>query len=533
MGYSDELVAKNSIVVANAAKVGITPDHSAAITANALKVGITPEQAAAIEQNSGKVGYSDELVTSNSIVAGNAAKVGITPEQAAAIAQNSGKVGYSNELVTSNSIVAGNAAKVGITPEQATAITANALKVGITPEQATAISDNITQNTVQDGLIESNTAKTGISSDQASTITTNSIKMGITPEQATAISVNSAKVSFPGFGVTWGTALEGNTSIPSLAAYATENWVSSQGYGSAVDVSANSDAISGIDFTPFLCRDGYAGVGCVYSDAVTCSGHGAVADDGTCTCEEEWWTEDCSTPTSIVDIGEACTANNGCATGYCSAVSVCAPVDMTYVTAGDFISGPDGSTETLTIDDFYIDIYEVTAGDYKSCVDAGACAYAGATMGTKFSYNNTNKVNHPINYVNWQEAVDYCTWKDKRLPTEFEWEKAARSDDGRKYPWGNEAATCNHAVMSDGGSGCGSDSTFEVGKKPNGVSAYGAHDMAGNVWEWTSSWYGPINQRYVLRGGSADNTGVYLTSSYRRASYPVMTNSTFGFRCAQ
>ena len=81
---------------------------------------------------------------------------------------------------------------------------------------------------------------------------------------------------------------------------------------------------------------------------------------------------------------------------------------------------------------FDVDLYELTAGDYKACVDASGCSYNCGT-GSNYTYDN-NKDNHPINYVNWQEAVDYCTWKGKRLPTEFEWEKAARGTDGRRYP---------------------------------------------------------------------------------------------------
>ena len=102
------------------------------------------------------------------------------------------------------------------------------------------------------------------------------------------------------------------------------------------------------------------------------------------------------------------------------------------------------------------------------------------------------------------------------------------------YPWGDETATCNYAVMNEGGYGCGTDSTWEIGKKPNGVSPYGAHDMAGNVWEWTSSWWSSNQSYRVLRGGSFFHSEYYLRSSYRGSLYsPDSRHYGFGFRCAQ
>ena len=209
------------------------------------------------------------------------------------------------------------------------------------------------------------------------------------------------------------------------------------------------------------------------------------------------------------------------------------PDGMVLIPAGDFVYGLDGSEKTKTTEAFYIDTHEVTAGEYKECVDAGACTYSGGTPGDH-TYNN-GKDNHPINYVNWQEAVDFCTWKGKRLPTEIEWERAARGTDGRRYPWGDETATCNYAVMYEGGPasnyGCGTASTWEVGQKPNGVSPYGLYDMAGNVWEWTDSWYSSTTR--VLRGGSFKDPALELRSSYRYNGSPVFRFYGSGFRCAQ
>jgi len=116
------------------------------------------------------------------------------------------------------------------------------------------------------------------------------------------------------------------------------------------------------------------------------------------------------------ELAEACVEDIDCTSGQCSVGGICAPADMpeamTYVPGGDFIYGPNGSTETLTTDEYYLDIYEVTAGDYKACVDSGSCSYSGGSS-TYYTYNNS-KDNHPINYVNWQGAVGYCNWKGKR-----------------------------------------------------------------------------------------------------------------------
>ena len=250
----------------------------------------------------------------------------------------------------------------------------------------------------------------------------------------------------------------------------------------------------------------------------------------------------CRCGNGVVNAGEICDdgEHNGSTAGYCkidcSAMEL--PPGMVWVPAGDFIYG---SGETRTTEAFFLDIHEVTAEQYKACVGAGDCEYNGATAdsddldrGRYRTYSN-QKNDHPVNYVGWEEAKAYCTWRDKRLPTEIEWEKAARGTDGRTYPWGDLAATCAHVVMKEGetsaDNGCKNDSTWEVGQKPDGASPYGAYDMAGNLWEWTDSWYSSDEAYRVLRGGSFNNFG--LASATRSRDRPAIRGSSIGFRCFQ
>jgi formylglycine-generating enzyme required for sulfatase activity len=202
---------------------------------------------------------------------------------------------------------------------------------------------------------------------------------------------------------------------------------------------------------------------------------------------------------------------------------------MVQIPAGQFYYGYN---EIWTTGAFFIDLYEVTAGDYRACVYAGRCSYHGSTSAGNRTYLNA-KDNYPINYVNWQEAKDYCSWKGRRLPTEVEWEKAARGTDGRTYPWGNQTARCDYAVMLEGGGGCGTDSVWPVGSKERGKSPYGAYDMAGNLWEWTNSLWSPSSSYRVLRGGSFLGVEFNLRSSYRYSFALSERYTSFGFRCSQ
>ncbi len=185
----------------------------------------------------------------------------------------------------------------------------------------------------------------------------------------------------------------------------------------------------------------------------------------------------------------------------------CMPADMVWVAPGEFDMGCNLSIDaecgadeypyhTVDLDGFGLDETEVTVLDYKACLeDSGACGTPGTGAGCLWA-TGTGVYQEPINCVTWQQAADYCAWNGKRLCTEAEWEKGARGTDGRIYPWGTAAPTCSIAVIY----GC-VGSTQDVGTHPQGDSPYGAHDMLGNVWEWTADWYAGD---YYCDGDAAD-----------------------------
>ncbi|MBI4699622.1 MAG: SUMF1/EgtB/PvdO family nonheme iron enzyme [Deltaproteobacteria bacterium] len=229
---------------------------------------------------------------------------------------------------------------------------------------------------------------------------------------------------------------------------------------------------------------------------------------------------------------------------------------MVLVPAGDFWMGcapADPSCDDdekprheVYLDAFYIDKTEVTVAAYRACVSAGGCGAPGAEQSC--NWGESGRDDHPINCVDWHQSEAYCRWTGKRLPTEAEWEKAARSADGRIYPWGSEAPSCRLAVMNDGFGGCGRMSTWPVGSKPAGASPYGALDMAGNVWEWVADWYdanyyatsparnpgGPTGgSEHGLRGGCWQDDVVLSVRASDRIWYVPALRSYFGFRCAR
>ena len=219
--------------------------------------------------------------------------------------------------------------------------------------------------------------------------------------------------------------------------------------------------------------------------------------------------------------------------------------EMVSIPAGEFIMGSDksdfareGPAHIVYLDAFYIDKYEVTNDQYRACVGGRACLKI-----QKTDYiDDPDLADHPVVNVTIDWARKYCKWAGKRLPTEAEWEKAARGTDERTYPWG-EGIDCDHAQYLD----CGGQ-TVPVGSKPAGVSPYGAHDMAGNVWEWTSDLFkedyyqtspehnpkgGERGNEWVFRGGSWTEEAPYLSSTYRTWYNPNAQYYNLGFRCVR
>jgi len=228
------------------------------------------------------------------------------------------------------------------------------------------------------------------------------------------------------------------------------------------------------------------------------------------------------------------------------------PNKMVTIEAGIFTMGSDerlsdeGPQHKVNLSAFAIDIYEVTNGQYKQFIDATG-------RRSPSHYRNRTypegKVDHPVTFVNWEDAGAYCKWVGKRLPTDQEWEKAARGNDARTYPWGDKFAEENANTPLRWKSLGKFGDTTPVGLFPKGQSPHGLHDMSGNVWEWTSSWYKayPENktnsesygERYkTLKGGSWFDCSFYKCGIsapvYNRAFFAKkVKNDTFGFRCAK
>jgi formylglycine-generating enzyme required for sulfatase activity/serine/threonine protein kinase len=266
-----------------------------------------------------------------------------------------------------------------------------------------------------------------------------------------------------------------------------------------------------------------------------------------------------------------------------AAASAC-PADMIAIPGGSFFMGSDEGlaaekpAHQVVLDPYCVDRFEVSVDKYKACSDAGRCKRAGTTNEWEKIADKDHKVfdplcnirdaqargSHPINCVDWAMAEKFCHEQEKRLPTEAEWEFAARGPDGRKYPWGDDDPAagfmnaCGKECVAWGGKNGvdekamydvddGYATTAPVGSFPKGASRYGVEDVVGNVWEWVADYYGPYDkeeakapkgpaqgEERVIRGGSWNASyASWIRPTFRYKNVPENRSYGIGFRCAK
>ncbi len=246
------------------------------------------------------------------------------------------------------------------------------------------------------------------------------------------------------------------------------------------------------------------------------------------------------------------------------------PIDesvLVFIPAGEFIMGaadndPNADADelpqkTIFVDAFWMDQFEVTNRQYQTCVNSSACPLpADAESATRYNYyGDAEFEDYPVINVTWLDASTYCQWRGARLPTEAEWEKAARGDSGYLYPWGNtfepmHSNYCASTILCPDEPEDGYIDTAPVGSFAEGVSPYGVHDMAGNINEWVADWYdvnyfasltdgfenptGPESgEERSIRGGSFGLNATKLRTTNRGSAKPTAYGPYGGFRCAQ
>jgi formylglycine-generating enzyme required for sulfatase activity len=247
-----------------------------------------------------------------------------------------------------------------------------------------------------------------------------------------------------------------------------------------------------------------------------------------------------------------------------------APLDgmvLVFIPAGEFkmgsarIDDPEALDEELPqhlvdLHAFWIDQTEVTNAQYALCVaDGGACTppVESGSLTRSSYYGNSQYASYPVIFVSWSQAAAYCAWAGRRLPTEAEWEKAARGPDGWVYPWGNtfDGTLVNYCDVNcpnvwKGPDDDGYADTSPVGDYPDGASDYLVLDMAGNIYEWVADWYGPYSrqrqinptgpasgQEHIIRGGSWGDDSRHVRAAVRsQINTPDFWTNFIGFRCA-
>jgi len=222
---------------------------------------------------------------------------------------------------------------------------------------------------------------------------------------------------------------------------------------------------------------------------------------------------------------------------------------MVIIPSSEFVMGSSAASDErpahrISLDIYYIDKFEVTNARYAKYMEAATTQQTPHQWST---VNLTEDGDRPVIGVSWADAEAYCRWAGKRLPTEAEWEKAARGTDARKYPWGDEEPREGIANFGRCCGWSGFSLLARVGTNLAGQSPYGVHDMAGNVWEWVADWYdsqyyktspaqnpkGPgAGREKVIRGGSWSNRGADLRATIRDKVPPTYRNYSIGFRCA-
>jgi serine/threonine-protein kinase len=261
-------------------------------------------------------------------------------------------------------------------------------------------------------------------------------------------------------------------------------------------------------------------------------------------------------------------------------------MQMVFIPSGNFRMGSNAGPDfekpehTVWLDAFWMDRTEVSNQQFERFVKESAYQTDAELAGWSYVFdlssgkwskmtgaswrhpqgpasNLVGLEQHPAVYMSWNDSSAYCTWAGRRLPSEAEWEKAARGTDGRLYPWGNQKPDKNLLNFADKNIPLdwadqnmdeGYTFTSPVGHYPEGASPYGVLDMAGNVWEWVNDWFDPAYYQTqtvwrnpagpparvgrVLRGGSWDDSAGVTRSSFRLGYYPMDAYAFYGFRCA-
>ena len=219
-----------------------------------------------------------------------------------------------------------------------------------------------------------------------------------------------------------------------------------------------------------------------------------------------------------------------------------------YVPEGEFLMGKgevrkyaDSPQHIVYLDAYWMDKYEVSNAMYLKCMKAGICT---DMVSDNTTYQNWIYRDHPVTYITWEQAGLYCQWAGRRLPTEAEWEKAARGTDGRAYPWGDEAPNARLANFD----GTKIHEAVSIYRYPLGASPYGALNMSGNVREWIADWYAEdyyLVTPYAnppgaetgfersLRSGSYNEDKIEIAVTNRLRHEPQSAGLSRGFRCAE